>query len=974
MNSNESFRDKPAADVSQSTSSASNQSTSWYDKLLDSISDIVVVLDRELRHIYVNEAASRMSEMSPDEILGTRIQELFPGVQHTPLFSALQDVLQSGEPRTIIHQLGPAGQKGRWFDDRLYPTDDGILVIGSDITERKRMVDSFSASEERFRTLFEQSLDAIFLVKPDGTAIEANQAWLDLFGYTREELPHINARDTYAVPAERDSFLGQIHRDGVVRDEVRLKRKDGTVFDCERHVVALKDSSEEIVSLQGVHRDVTERKRAVEEVRRSEAFTKTVLDSLPIGVAVNSVEPGVTFEYMNDNFARIYRTTREALSTPDAFWDAVYEDHEFRKQLRKRVTDDCASGDPERMHWEDVPITRKGEDATYINARNVPIPEKGLVLSTVWDVTERKRAEQALSESEGRFRTLFDHSIDAIFIATADGHIIEANQAWLDMFQYTRDDLAHLNASALHPSPSERTRLLDAMTEKGAVRDEALYKRKDGAVFPVRRTVVGIKDETGTVVLYQGIIYDVTELQQTEEREKEQRVLSEALMETSPACVVVFDVNRRVIFANAETDRVLGIPSEQVVGSVCGEDIRLLDMDGESVSDEELPACRVFTTEAPMYSVEYKFDSPTGRRILSVSAAPLYDDAGSVARVVATIEDVTEARHREQYLTEAESRYRGLFERSPEMVILTDPEGRIIDANPATVHTFGYPKEQVVGIPVWEYAAPGDQEVARKMVFRIFNSGELPGLLPFRVMRHDGSVIHAEVNASPVLREGVPVGVEIVARDVTERRHREQEQEESMARLRQAMNATVQAMTAAVEMRDPYTAGHQLRVTTVACAIAGELGMNGEPLQALTLAGQVHDLGKIRVPTEILTKPGRITDTEYRLIQEHPQASFDLLKGIDFPWPVAEIAHQHHERLDGSGYPQGLTGDQMKPEARILAVADVYEAMASHRPYRAALGMDAALEELEAGKGTLYDADAVDALGRLVREKGFRLE
>lgn len=525
MSRNESPGDQPTVDVSRSTSSSSFQSTNWYKAILDSISDIVMVLDRELRHIYINDAGTRMPGMSPDEIIGTRIQDLFPGVEQTPLFSVLQDVLQSGEPRTIIHQLGPGGQKGRWFEDRLYPTNDGILVIGSDITERKQTIDSLSESEERFRTLFEQSLDAIFLVKPDGAAIEANQAWLDLFGYTGEELPHINARDTYEDPAERDSFLERINRDGFVRDEVRLKRKDGTVFDCERHVVALKDSSGDIVSLQGVHRDVT----------------------------------------------------------------------------------------------------------------------------------ERKRAEQALKESEGRFRALFDHSIDAIFIATADGHILEANQAWLDMFQYTREDLVHLNASDLHPGPAERTKMLAAVAEKGTIRDEARYRRKDGTEFPAQRTVVGLKDETGAVVLYQGIVYDVTELRQAEEREKEQRLLSQALMETSPACVVVFDVHRRIVFANAETDRVLGIPAEQITGGVCGEDILLLSTEGEPLTQDDLPACRVFVTEAPMYSVEYGFDSPTGRRILLVSAAPLYDDEGSVARVVATIEDVTEARRREQHLTEADS-------------------------------------------------------------------------------------------------------------------------------------------------------------------------------------------------------------------------------------------------------------------------------------------------------------------------------
>ena len=178
-------------------------------------------------------------------------------------------------------------------------------------------------------------------------------------------------------------------------------------------------------------------------------------------------------------------------------------------------------------------------------------------------------------------------------------------------------------------------------------------------------------------------------------------------------------------------------------------------------------------------------------------------------------------------------------------------------------------------------------------------------------------------------------------------------------RLREALTGTVAAMGALVEMRDPYTAGHQRR--TLACGRLGrQLGAGRTPSLALT-GRAVHDLGKLKVPTEILTKPGKLSDLELQLVREHPQATYDLLKGIDFPWPVAEIAREHHERLDGSGYPQGLTGAQMLPEARILAVADVFEAMSSHRPYRPALGVEAALAEVSAGAGKLYDAGVVAA-------------
>jgi PAS domain S-box-containing protein len=194
---------------------------------------------------------------------------------------------------------------------------------------------------------------------------------------------------------------------------------------------------------------------------------------------------------------------------------------------------------------------------------------------------------------------------------------------------------------------------------------------------------------------------------------------------------------------------------------------------------------------------------------------------------------------------------------------------------------------------------------------------------------------------------------------------------DNQAKLRRALVATVEAITATVEARDPYTAGHQRRVSDLAQAIAREMGLEEPALEGIHFGAQIHDLGKIQVPAEILAKPTRLSKLEFELIKTHPQAGYDIVKGIEFPWPVADMVRQHHERLDGSGYPQGLKGEAIALEARILAVADVVEAMASHRPYRASLGLDAALKEIEAKRGIWFDDKVVDACLRLFREKGF---
>ena len=184
-------------------------------------------------------------------------------------------------------------------------------------------------------------------------------------------------------------------------------------------------------------------------------------------------------------------------------------------------------------------------------------------------------------------------------------------------------------------------------------------------------------------------------------------------------------------------------------------------------------------------------------------------------------------------------------------------------------------------------------------------------------------------------------------------------------RLVMAMNGFVEAMAMTVEMRDPYTAGHQNRVSKLACAITKELGFNGAQVEGIRMAGMIHDLGKISIPSEILNKPSSLTEIEFSFIKTHPRVGYDIIADIEFPWPIAQIVLQHHEKMNGSGYPQGLSGEDILLDARILCVADLVEAMASHRPYRAALGIKKALDEISKNKEVFYDPDVVDALFRL---------
>jgi len=269
---------------------------------------------------------------------------------------------------------------------------------------------------------------------------------------------------------------------------------------------------------------------------------------------------------------------------------------------------------------------------------------------------------------------------------------------------------------------------------------------------------------------------------------------------------------------------------------------------------------------------------------------------------------------------------------------------------------------------------PEDREFAKVSVDEALYEGK-PFNMDHRIALPDGSERIVHEQAEVFFDEtGNAIRMIGTVQDITERKRADEELQHTLEKLRKALGGIIQAVALTVEARDPYTAGHQRRATNLARAIATEMGLSEEQIDGIRMAGVVHDLGKISVPAGILNKPGRLTKNEFAIIQTHPQVGYDVLKTIEFPWPVAQIVHQHHERIDGSGYPAGLKGEEIMLEARILAVADVVEAMCSHRPYRPAWSIDEALGEIRQNRGVLYDPEVVDACLSLFGDEGFELE
>ena len=353
-----------------------------------------------------------------------------------------------------------------------------------------------------------------------------------------------------------------------------------------------------------------------------------------------------------------------------------------------------------------------------------------------------------------------------------------------------------------------------------------------------------------------------------------------------------------------------------------------------------------------------------------ISSAPV--EISGKRFLLGIFRDITERKHSEEALRCSERKYRQLFEGSFEGIYQSTFDGRLLTANRSYICMFGYPLEiDLATIDVWKhYAIPDDRQRWLEVLAR---DGYVQNLEKIQ-KKKDGTPFVVLENARLVKNpDGSAQYIEGILTDITDLKNAERELKASFDKSRRALRSTIKAMSSLVEIRDPYTAGHQRRVAALSEAIARDMGLTQDKLSEIHMTATIHDLGKNAIPTGLLAKPAKLTALEFEMIKTHAQVGYEILKDLDFPWPIDQVVYQHHERLDGSGYPRGLKGDEILLEARILAVADVVEAMLSHRPYRPALGLDAALAEIEKNAGRLYDPDIVASCLRLFKEENFQL-
>jgi PAS domain S-box-containing protein len=704
----------------------------------------------------------------------------------------------------------------------------------------------------------------------------------------------------------------------------------------------------------------SERRQAQEDIKEQEGKLASIFRAAPVGIGmvINRI-----FQEVNDTLCQMTGYSREELLGQSArMLYPTDEDFNHVGQEKYRQIADKGTGTIE-TYWK----TKGGRVINIILSSTTLYPDdpaKGVTF-TALDITERKRAEEML-------RLITDNMSDMIRVTDLQGVNLYASPSHIKGLGYTMEErIGKSTFDIVHPDDVEH--IIKVFSE-GLINNkpsklEYRVRHKEGHYVWLETIGDLLKNDRGEVTAVIMSSRDVTARRQAEDELREASQKLKLHFEQTPMAVIEWDLNFRVTQWNPAAQMIFGFSREEAIGQhaslIVPEEFRphvdqvwqaLLKIRGGERStnqnvrkDGTMILCEWYNT-------------------------PLVDERGIVTGVASLIQDITARRQADEKLRESKERYRTLVENAADLVFRTDNSGHFTFGNPAALRITGYEKEELIGKHFKMLIRPDMFKEAITFFVNQLTKKIQNTYFEYPIITKDGHELWLGQNMQLLMDGDHVTGFQALARDISDRKRAEEELQRTLDSLRKAFGTTIQVMVSAIEARDPYTAGHQIRSTDLARAIATEMGLPQKEIEAIRMAGPIHDIGKLSIPAEILSKPTKLTNIEFLLIKEHSQKGYEMLKDVESPWPLAQIVYQHHERMDGSGYPRNLKGEEILIEARILAVADVVEAMASHRPYRPAIGLDAALEEIENNKGTIYDAGAADACLRLFREKGFKLE
>jgi PAS domain S-box-containing protein/putative nucleotidyltransferase with HDIG domain len=586
------------------------------------------------------------------------------------------------------------------------------------------------------------------------------------------------------------------------------------------------------------------------------------------------------------------------------------------------------------------------------------------IMAILRDVTEREKATMTLRNSEKNLKAYLECAPDAISISDLKGTIVYCNKRAEELSGYDKEELVGKNILSLNFFTSEsleKAAKLLALNAEGKPTGPNEFEliTKEGNRVWVEINTTTIKEQDKMVVI--SFVRDISDRKRIE---AELRIKDHA-MDSAISGMLLIDLEGVVLYTNQAYLNMWAYPNaEKAIGQ------KLTDI----AADKDLAQTLLHTVRTKgECKCELRAPLRDGRtKDLILSASLVKDENGIPIAIIASTVDITERRQAEEAMRASEERYRLLVENANEAIMVAQ-EGILKFANAKTAELSGYSSEDLSSMPFIKLIYPDDRDMVVERHFRRLKGELPPGVYPFRFVRKNGSVGWVEINAVLITWEGKPATLNFIS-DITERKQAEEKLKQSYERLQKTVDGTIDTIALIAETRDPYTAGHQRRVAKLASAIAAEMGFSKEQIETIRVAGILHDIGKVNVPTEILSKTGTLSEIEFSLVKSHSQVGREILKSLELPWTICPIVLQHHERMDGSGYPEGMSGQDISLGARVLAVADVIEAMSSHRPYRRSLGIGKALEEISKNRDILYDADVVDAAMRLMNEKEFKFE
>ena len=633
------------------------------------------------------------------------------------------------------------------------------------------------------------------------------------------------------------------------------------------------------------------------------------------------------------------------------------------------------------------PIGWVGRTSQYLGCSYLLI---GMVaayrMSNIKRIPLKTEFARSFTYLDANYKTLVEMAPNAIISVDNNGSILTWNPAAVRIFGYTVAEAIGTDVvDFIFPRESalflniELQKLVGAKGQEAELgnKRETTARRKQGEVFPVEVSMA-MKKISG-VWIGTFIIRDISEQKKADKALRESEFKFRSIIEHSGEVFYMFDLDARPLYVSPHCIDVLGYTVDEFIN------IKWTDLLTDHPANRDGIASTVAAIKTgqkqPVYIME--FVTKGGSKVTTeINESPLKDPDGKVIGLVGVMRDVTERKRADEAILRSKLLLQSVIDSTPDWMYVKDLQHSFLLVNKSFAEAQGLAPQDMVGKADTDLFA---EELCLGNPDKVIAGYHADDEQAFhgRIMHNprnliswaDGSLHIYDTYKIPLADQSGEIYAALVySRDITEQQEAEYEREASFNQLQKTLHDVINTMAKIVEMRDPYTSGHQARVADLAGAIAREMKLDDSRIEHLVMAASIHDIGKMYVPSDILSKPGKLSDIEWAMIRTHAQGSYDILEDLEFSQPVALMALQHHERLDGSGYPNGLKGDQMLLEAKILAVADVVEAMSSHRPYRPMLGLDKALEEISSNKGVLYDPDVVDTCVRLFREQGYKFE